>query len=477
MGLLPTGGGFNPNNYPEHQLFVGIEHVEAGTQYHQLRRYRQYEGTGGGFDTIKNISAATSGTWRPTGMSFGSTRSNRADWRVPGCPVTIACWGTGNTFMYLTEFPDDQNMASATPYDIFSNNIFPLGPLCCHQGRVVLQLATSYNQGPTTITFMGENCVWSNYNDVSTAGWLGNYTDPETGGPSHPTVFVPENPYGLAFMVSMSANEIFAVKGKGGLYVTGNLGDSTTTANPTIVSLPMVTGSEILQMPAVNNQGVTYGNRGSGIWQWSHGDNSRPLSAQMSPDFWTLPSPVYPLDDFGGVGYSFTTMDDWIICPHNWVYDTIGNGWWRLEDDTVSRFRYNTCMTHYLYCAESYFSSSYTTPISLYVRENPSPTYSWQSQPLWETLDTLIDIREITLRVRGSGSVKVTCTGETSSSSVTFNGISALLPVLLRQPIRVQDANIAVRIESTEPTGTGGAPTVYECNVGFFGAQRERITY
>jgi hypothetical protein len=97
-------------------------------------------------------------------------------------------------------------------------------------------------------------------------------------------------------------------------------------------------------------------------------------------------------------------------------------------------------------------------------------SYSWQSQPLWDTIGNLVDIQRITIRAKGQGTVKVTLTGETSvSQEVTFE-VNSTLPVLYRQNTRIQDANIAVKIVAT---GSTAAPTIYECNLGHVAAQLE----
>jgi hypothetical protein len=472
IGLLPSGGtGFNPNIYPEHEVFVGTEFQSGGNVTTNVRRFRRYEIPGTNFDTIQSDTRAqAAGAWRPSGITFVATRSLRSNPRAPGVPIVVFFSGSG-----VLAFPDDANPSANATYQIFpafgdTGGIFVLN-MAAHQGKVIIQIVNPFGQGVNTQTFMGESMIWSAINDVTTANWLGTRLDPDTGTTSEPAVMVPENPSGYAFMASMSANEIFAVKGHGGLYYTGDL-----DGNGSVVSLPMVTGAEIQQVPAINNAGVIYGNRGSGIWTWTHGPACQLLSPMMNPDFWTLPSPVFPLDDFGGISYSLTTLDDWIITPDNFLYDTQTNGWWRLEDDTVARFRYNTGLSHYLYCSESYYTDTYDTPVSFYARETPSTYYSWQSHPQWETIDTLIDVREITLRVRGAGQVKVTLTGETSTSVSTFSGVSTILPVLLRQPSRIQDANIAVKIEATGSGSPAVAPTVYECNLGYFPVQREKVT-
>jgi hypothetical protein len=359
-------------------------------------------------------------------------------------------WVHGISTNYLLAFPDDQNQNSNSPYMIWNDTgAIPLS-LCAHQGRVVVQQASPYGHGVNTMTFMGESVVYSEFNDVSLDKWWGvTKINPDTGVTSNPVVFIPEHPTGLAFIVSMSANEMFGVKGDGGFYVSGDFATGAVA-----VSLPMVTGAELLHTPVVTNIGVIYGNRTSGVWVWPRGDTSQLLSPQMIPDFWVIPGEIVPgsdLDIFGGTAYQFARCDEWVLLPNNFLYDLQLKSWWRLEDEAVARFRYMTATSHFIYGSESFYTNSSDAPIHEWVREDKALSYSWQSHPMWETVDNLVDIRDITLRVAGTGTIKVTATGETGSSFVTFNGINSALPILIRQPFRLQDANIANRTASRTP--------------------------
>jgi hypothetical protein len=131
-----------------------------------------------------------------------------------------------------------------------------------------------------------------------------------------------------------------------------------------------------------------------------------------------------------------------------------------------------------MYGSESYYTNAAPTPIHFFNRNIPAQTYSWQSHPLWETVNHLVDMREVVLRVQGWGDITVTLTGETSSTSVTFTNLVAPNPILVRQPCRIQDANIAVKIEASGDPGLLGsvvAPTVLELNLGYVQTQLEGI--
>jgi len=484
--LLPKDPSvsFDTSNYPEHQVFVGVEWVTGtppGTSYinHELYRYRQFSAAGG-YDLLKSttnsFAPATNfgpNPYRPTGMNFATTRSNRADYSKPGVPVTIL-----QGYGYLSEFPDDQNPTSVTPFDI-ATGFYPAAGsrlilnMCTHQGRVVLEQILPQDHGPNTITFTGENVTWSFFNDVTPARWgTWNGGDPTIPANFDTTakVFVPENSSGFGCMVSMSANELFFVKtAHGAGYVTGSLDTGQ------VVSLPMVAGADISQIPAVSSIGVVYGNRTSGIWVWTHGDNAVNISTQLAPNFWTVgysndpTSATFDMDDFGGVGYSFATCDDWILTPNNWIYDTAVKSWWRLEDPAVMVNRWVTSQWHYIYTAESYYgiapalpSGYYDTPVHFYKREWKTPTFSWQSHPIWQSVEDLVHVNDIGLVAEGNGEITLTLTalnGDTNAITITLDDCG--FPERFRERLSIQGKYLQLRIESASPNAYVPAPTVY----------------
>lgn len=461
--------------FPPHEILVGSEIVFSGQRFHRLRRYRRSP-AGNPVDTLESRVAAdatapapTPGGFNPNGMSFGTVRSHRSDPLNPGVPVVIARWSAGPTFGYVAEFPDDLTTGSSTPFHIFDDNAWIVG-VTCHQGRVVMERLVAYNHGPNSQAIMGENLLWTAVNDVTVA----NLSTPDQ-------VFVPENPSGYSFLFSMTANELFGVKqASGGVYASGDLN------TPTVVTLPLVTGSDLQQTPTSSDIGLIYGSRSSGVWVWSHGDTSSLISPQMEPLFWTLEEPASGTsgqDDFGNVAYQFARSDDWVLCPNNFLYDTTLKSWWRLENPIGGlQYRFMAANFRFIYGAVSWFGNPapgiLSNPIFFYDRNNLASDISWQSHPQWETIDTLVDIREIVLRVKGHGSVTVELRGESTnpnvppSVTVSFN---TTVPVMIRTPFRIQDSNIAVRIRSFATAGADpfDAPTVYECNLGYYPAQKE----
>lgn len=468
----PTSGA--TVRFPPHEILVGDEILFSGQRFSRLWRFRRASSGNPADQIVGHVTADTAppvgtpGGFHPVGISFGTTRSYRPNPNIPGVPVVIASWWHGPGNGYLVEFPDDVNTGAVAPFYIHLDDTW-LASIACHQGRVVIDRISANNHGPNTVAIMSESISWSATSDVTPA----NFSSPDI-------VFVLENPSGLSFMHSMSANELFVVKQSvGGAYVSGDLNFAT------IVNLPLVTGCDLTITPVSSDAGVVYGSRSSGVWAWSHGDTCTLLSPQMDPLFWTLETTIGTgEDDFAGVAYQFARSDDWVLTPNNFLYDTQIKSWWRIEDPNIAQFRYMASNFRFIYGAHSWYTQQVpppagvlNAPIFFFDRVNPADSYSWQSQPLWETVDTLVDIREIALRVKGVGSVTIELRGESSafvgpvSTTVTF---SAPNPAIVRTPIRIQDSNIAVRLISTVSTGGTSAPTIYECNLGYITVQRER---
>lgn len=454
MTLLPTVLGDNTAVTIPHELFVGDEWLTGVNHRQRLRRFRVYETPGTASDLLKDITFAdTATTLVPVGMSFGSTRVLRATPTNPGVAVVIALCPFGLANAYLTQFPDDATPTLNNVFDISTG--FVVG-FVCHQGRVVVQIATSQGHGVNTITFTAENIIYTPVNN--------------TGSLSTPAaVFIPENPSGFQVLVSMSANELFGVKGEGGgLYITGAIND------PVVVNLPMITPTHVQQTPAVSRIGVVYGNRESGVWAWQHGDTCKLLSPRMEPEFWTT---HIVRGDYFGNQYGHCINDDWILMSNNWLLDTDTGSWWRLEDTSLVTVRYFTSFERYIYGSKDfYYTNEDPFPIHRWERGTFANSYSWQSQPLAHTLDTRVDVRELTMRARGVGSVVVTFTAQDGTTdNETFTFTDATNPRLKRGNIRVQGDTIVVKIVATGTSGSDAAPTVYDLSYGYEEAQHAAV--
>src|SRR5580704_850469 len=128
---------------------------------------------------------------------------------------------------YLGIYPDPTNPGgTATPKDYSAD--LPAGPgfvLLCHQNRIILLQGNSYPWTVSTASLGGPYDQWF-------------YTDPPNTVPGNgagdslaqDVVFVQEWPVGAGAWGSISASELFIVKGRGGGYiVSGDLNFPTVT--------------------------------------------------------------------------------------------------------------------------------------------------------------------------------------------------------------------------------------------------------
>lgn len=454
IGVVSTTSP-NQDLNPTHELHMGTEWLAEGQRHMRWRRIRRFEGTGGVDEILKSVNRTDAAThYIPLGMGWATTRSNRAAPTTAGHPIVVASYGDPSGG-FLSSFPDDQNLTSNTPYDAFTNP-FILN-IACHQGRTVAEFASSDGRGVNAITFTGENLHWSKVNTFG--DWTPN-TDPAVAIHAFPQVFVEENPSGYGFLAPMSANELFMVKIRGGLYVSGDLD------NPNVVSLPMVVGTETSQRAAVTEIGVVYGNATSGIWVWPHGDTSQLLSPKMNPEFWLvggLLSDMLQGNIWGGVHYALDRCDEWVLVPNNWIFDTIVKSWWRLEDPAITQIRYFTAMSRFIYGSPGFYTNdtAQTHALHFWRRDVKATSYSWQSQPIWQSVADIVNVDTVELITEGQGTVTLTLTalnGDNRTIVITLANCG--FPERFREAFAMQGTYLQLRVQ-VDSMSIAPAPTVY----------------
>lgn len=423
----------------EFELWLGVDYglpASSGTKKHKLQRIRMYEGGTPTRDLIEDITVTSAADasfgW---GLWFAASRANPATPTSPGVPIVVIAWGNINgASSYIITFPNASTPTSNTPYVVAHQTV----QMTTHQNRIVVGNVTGYSHGSNAGLSTTEDLQWTPPNDPTSLSVL--------------QTFYPEVTDGYQIIASMSANELFMLKRSTAIIATGDLNGAFIT------NLPLVAGTYTPQTPARSNQGLIYGSADSGIWAWSHGDNSRHLSPMMNPNFWMLPTEVVTANQ-----YTFTSVGKWIFVGNNFFYDTDSNGWWRIDDDTFP-IRYWTFFNQYLMGASSSYTNAAPLAVKFYDLTLAALDYSWQSQPIRESIDRMIETRGLAIRAVGTGTVQVyingNLQGSTTTNSVTYTFATAV-PQIQRQNLKTRGDNLSVRIVST---GTGGnvAPTVYE---------------
>lgn len=439
-GVSPLVGTFSGQHA---EMFLASEYMNGGNRNFNFERLRLDE-TPVVRETIKNVvygdpTADISG-W---GITWGVTRSNKATPLDPGVPVVVFAWAPVRVVapggFFVATFPDDATPTLNTPYVLPVVDAEP--QICVHQGRIIIHQVTAYSHGAQTAWQTSENVRYTDVYNPSIVSAIFNY--------------VPENPNGYAFMASMSANELFALKRSGAVVITGDLVD------PLVTNLPMVPGSRDSHRPAHTPLGLVYGSRDSGIWVWAHSDGAQHLSPYMTPDFWNI-TEIAML----GAIYQFEGCERWILAPNNWLYSIDTQSWWRLDDPAYATIRFFSRFDNVIYGAITSYTHTNKNAVFSWLLDAKSSAWSWQSQPVWSTLDRVVEVREIELEAKGQGTVTVTSYGPTGTPiTSSFTLANTGYPERLRANHTNKVQGLQIKITADSGNTSIDAPTVYAVSV------------
>lgn len=452
--LIPSGGGAADAQGRFHEFWIATEYAMlTPTKERRLQRIRQFEAAPTTDLIVTQSLASAADPTSAWGCTFAQTRANSAAATTPGIPVLAIGWGSnaaGGSVVY--EYPDDTTPTLNPPFLVSSSPAM----ITTHQGRFVLRIITAYSRGVGGAWSTTEDLRWAPVNNPH-------------GALSVLQAFYPENTDGYSLMASMSANELFMLKESGGVVAVGDL-DS-----PFITNLPMVPGNASgLGCPGIRAPvGFMYPTQ-TGLWLWQHGDGAQHMSPNLLGTFWQT-----GVDEaFLANAYTWCSVSNFVFLSNNFYYDTDTGGFWRLEDPAVMQFRWMANFRNFIYGARASYTHDDLTLIRGYNILSNATSYSFQSFPLMETLDTLVEVREVTLRVKGIGTVAITLTNQNGQTfAKTFTFADASFPHLQQSNVgrgingSFQGDNITYRIEST---GTGGneAPTVEFLDFGWHEVQR-----
>lgn len=308
-------------------------------------------------------------------------------------------------------YPDPQNPGSNTFWaDAGADGFRPIFPnlLIAHQDRL---LTTVRNlRGWLVTLYYGEPSI--------------SYT-----APFDPKSLLPDSTGGklyfgndfqhIGVICSISVDRLFVVCHAGGGYLLQ--GDID---NPTISNLPFIESTfNITSHPALTPIGVVYGTR-KGVYVWKGGETSENLAPQIEGFFWDVRTASH--SKYAGAQGRFAWWHPWVMVPNNWVFDTRGGGWWRLDS-----------VANITPAGVSDAAGYYNAPYMVYV-VNPAngnlhafrkiitttdnvldhvfdpavlaTSYSWKSHPLVESRNRMRSFQEIVLTATGKGTQTVTVT-------------------------------------------------------------------
>lgn len=354
---------------------------------------------------------------------------------------------------------------------------------CClmvgHQGRMVGVTRAPKQRGSKPLSLgadsyylIGEAAVYSPVQDFY--GTLGF-------GCFETLQFAEEKPYRTGAVSSISADEIIFIKDRGGaVLIRGDLD------NPTVVQLPYVESTQGARcLPATTNFGLVYGTS-NGIYLWEGGETARHLSPQIDGWFWNHDTTLEYLGNRG----RFAWWNPFVCVPNNYLYDSIGQGWWRLEDPALTSWAFSAYdvadITNTLYAFPYKLTS--TSASVMWYTANPailSDTYSWKSQPLAQSRNRVMTLQEVHLFVTPSSTTPATITitltaidkngAEVTPVVTTFTTTGNTNPQMLHKDLvtNIQGTHIQVKIEANSNLSSAPAPKIH--SVKFATAPRARV--
>lgn len=382
-------------------------------------------------------------------------------------PSSVNTLGATSGFVFTHPDPTNASAMSILPllnsgttgYNPTTYNPVGARLVVSHQGRLVTNCAFPIAM-PNSSTF-GTNLTWySQPLDIKAQVY--------TAGPAIDQ-FV-EAHEEVDVMASVEVDQLLLIKSyNGATLVRGDLD------NPTVVQLPYVESTcDVSSTPVKTPLGLVYGSR-NGVFLWAGGERSQKLSNQIEGYFFKPNT-----ENINGHYMRFGYFHPWVCVPNNFLYDIRTNSWWVL--DSPSTYAYS------VYVPDPQTGAMYAFPYKIAVGSTQyacdyfdprylATSFSWQSQPLIESRDRLLNVQEIEVmastgqNTAAGQTVSVTISGydyagnpiTPVTETFTMNGSSPSgpQPRIFRNDIhqQVQARHIQVRIQSNGNGST--APKVY----------------
>lgn len=444
------------------ELHIAYEYAMniTGTQYtrrYKWERHRLWEATPTVDScvsfTTSDDSPMTTFQARPTW--FHTYRADASSATSIGAPLVVGGWyagGGGLTQRFWDTFPSASALGT-TGVGSISSSKNPEG-IFGHQGRSV-----ELDQEPWTHSAHG---TWSFNEQVF-------YTSVNLASLSATTAAVwgQEDCQGFGAFASMNASEMMVVRvGYGGYIIRGDLD------NPTVLFVPGVPGTgNSRHSAAITPIGLVYGSRNGGVWAWAGGDSADLLSPSLENDFWIPGGTAGDFVDYAG---KFAFWKEWILTPHNWLYDWRNKSWWRLEDPGVIDIYHwlQNVDSHIMYGAPQYLTAGTDPSLGYWDASTPATSYSWESQVLPLGDYKTAQPRELLLLAQGVGTIACTVSGYSADGTLetethTFTVSSTARPEYQRASLGSFHGVTHCRLKMVATATSTQTPIIYEADIGY----------
>ena len=403
---------------------------------------------------------------------YGMTRLNPDyPYEVPGMPCLVVTYfftqSDGGGTYYIWTYPDIAAPGTFSVYQL--SNSTPVAGLILYSNRVIIPVYNVYE--------------WTSSSTNVTTNEEFNFTDPPNSPVmgSQQEVFIWEDPVGVGAWGSVSVGELMCIKqSQGGFIVYGDISNPSS-----VVWLPGVQPTYgMMNRACTSSVGLVYASFNHGVWAWNGSNSSTKLSTQLRDDFYftQATSSNASLLTIGQQVVS-TVWGRYVFVTNNWLFDLELQSWWRLSNPSAGNFTPTMTFSgvgingEFLYTFPTYINDN-TEPIAYrWDLKTRTGFYQWLGHPIPESTERIISVREIAIRLQGTGTVEVTTVGiGDAPSSVTFTVASNDQPVLFRGVVNTHAHDVTVQIVSTG-SGDNPAPMVYPgLAVGYRTAQETNAT-
>lgn len=401
-------------------------------------------------------------------VPFVHSRMNPSTPTDLGVPVTVAVWTdrSGGGTNFAKAFPNPSSPATNSVIDVGTPASHDQIGAVAHQNRIAMWEALIHDNGANADWPISDSWVWTETNDNSLSSNIA-------------TPFVTDNPCDIADAFSTNANELFVVKNQGGGFVVrGSLDNPTVIQLPNLHSLGGARGFAESGFKGVQSSlGPVYAGF-DGVYVWEGGDTDRKISNQLDPG-------ATQTDEISGLHQGHrgqaVRWDDWVVFPNNWLFDSVNEAWWKLEDETVQApvwwsgggFRGNIYGMDYT--IDNTGGAGDREVLHVWRKTQPAYSYSWQSQPLANPDNRRMNIREVVLTFQGdTQDITVTFYDRdgTTLDSHTWSGVASTDRwERLRASLAVQSESITMRIQCDGSSGSNPGAIIRDVALGFDTAQ------
>lgn len=423
-------------------------------------------------ETIMSDDNAVAGDVAYQYAYFLKTRmATLANVLLPGELVMVAIYSPPSQDLFINHASPDPATPTTSPSTtkvIITGTTSIYRKAVAHQGRVVLGKFSIYGRGKESTASVNEDIWYTDVNQPTTTLTAAQ-------------VYVPEIDQNISDLASMTANQMIVVKDLGGGYVLqGDLDDVTVVRLPNLMSpdgSPTVHGT---QTP----RGWVYSAGDRGLYIWNGGDQSEPISTQLSGDVFTANS----VETAGHAG-SCDRWLDLLLAPQFWVYDLEQKGWWRLDNPSdypspMTFFSTSKYLQQMISARQWVRTTGGATgddkAFYLWEYDDLAYTWSWQSHPLWITRDHYMETRQCIVAIQGYGTVTITLSNEAGTTDAHIITTSSAVIRNYRLNTSMSAENLIVRIEASGNTGSGAgtaeAPTVHRMFLAYNEASHLVVT-